>query len=174
MADFTKEDKVEKVMGKYFDVGVHRVKIKVITFDKMDDGREFADIFVEGADGQEDNSRVWFHTAPAKNYSFNILKGIFVHNAKEENKDKVRKTIDAVNNTDELEEACQGLVGKEAFFEIKEDPVRTYQNAKGETRPSLNKNVYGYEPTVKTQPAPSTKAAEEAGGEDIELSNIPF
>jgi len=173
MATFTPEHKEEKSMN-YFEVGVHKVKIKTVIFGETEDKKEFAEFTVYNDSGQEGTARLWFTTDKALGYSFGIVRGIFVHNASEDNRDKVRKTIDEIKDTKELETACQKLADKECWYEISEDPVRRYTNAKGEQRPSLNKNVYGYSPSPKTVTPISTDAAKEAGAEDVELSDIPF
>lgn len=151
MANFTNEHKKEQT-GNYFGEGIHKVQISEVVFDKESDGREYAEITVVDPDNGErtDKARLWFHTDGAIGYSFNIFKGIFVHNAPEGKKDETRAALDAMNGTDDLEKACKVLKGKEAWYQVAKSPTRTYTDKAGNTKPSFDKNITGYEPTPKT------------------------
>lgn len=148
MADFTDEHKKD-MNSNFFEEGVHKVKITRIEFGETDSGKEYAEFGVKDEQGREDNARVWFTTDKAMNFSFNIIRGIFVHNAPAGKKDEIRTSIDNLKDTTELEKACKVLMGKEAWFSVYKDPSRTYQNDKGETKNSFNKNIYGYEPSPR-------------------------
>lgn len=175
---FTDEHKKEMAMGEYFELGVHRVLIMLVEFGKTDNDKEYVEFTVTDGDTEtkEGKARLWFTTDKAGQYAFNTIRGIFVHNAGDEaKKEAVRKKIDAVKDTAELEKVCQLLIGKEAWYEVAEDPKRTYQNDAGETKPSLNKNITGYEPTVKkTESAPQTVSAPAKGDDSEELMPKDF
>lgn len=148
--------------GKYFEEGVHLVRISTVTLDKTKDGKEFMEFGVVGTsdeDEREDSVRFWFSSDGAINFSFNRIREIFVHNAPESDKDKTRAKFDAIADTEKLEAACiKVLVGKEAWLKVEQNPERTYVNAAGETKNSFDKNLTGYEPKPKSvttgDPAP--------------------
>jgi hypothetical protein len=152
---FTDETKqVKEFNDNYFGYGVHRVQIAKVTLDETTDGKEFMEIEVVGADGQEDSARVWFTSDKAANYSFSILHQIVIHNTPEDKRDVMRANLDALPDTPALAKLCQGLIGKECWFTKYVDPERTYQDKQGNTRQSVNKNVYGYEPKLKPELLP--------------------
>lgn len=161
MVKFSDKDKQE--MGEFFELGIHKVEIATVIFDKTEDGREFVDFEVVDPETntKEASARLWFHTAGARKYSFNTIRTIFVHNAAEDKKQKIREKVDAVKDTKELDELCQSLVGKEAWLQVYEDPNRTYRvrdkdgNETGEVKPSINRDITGYEPQPKKISAPT-------------------
>ena len=170
MVKFSDEHKKE-LSNDYFEIGVHKVQIMLVNFGKTDDGKEYVEFTVTDPETQtkEGTARLWFTTDKAIGYTFNIIRGIFVHNSPEDKKQAIREKVDAVKDTTELDKLCQLLIGKEAWYEISEDETRTYQNDKGETKPSLNKNITGYEPTpkkVSAPAAPETNAAPVSDGDD--------
>jgi hypothetical protein len=152
------DDHKKEINNDYFEIGIHKVQIMLVVFSKTDDGREYVEFTVTDPETQtkEGKARLWFTTDKAIGYTFNAIRGIFVHNSPEDKKEAIRKKVDAVKDTDELDKLCQLLVGKEAWYEISEDDIRTYQNEKGETKSSLNKNITGYKPTPRKIKAPTT------------------
>lgn len=149
MATFNDSHK-EEMGGKYFEQGVHKVTILLIEADKTDDGKEYFEVTVGNDDGAEGSARLWFHTDGSIKYSFNTLRNIFVHNAKTEaDKEKMRKKVDALKNTDELEKACAMLIGKECWYEVYENKERKFIGNDGKERYSYDRNIYGYEPKAK-------------------------
>ena len=115
-------------------------------------GKEYVEFTVIGKNEEEDTARVWFTTPAATNYSFNVIRQIIVHNTKEENKDKARKAVDAVKTTQELVDLLnEKCLGGELWFTKYYNPTRTYENKAGETKRSVDKNVYGYEPKEKPE-----------------------
>lgn len=167
MATFNDSHK-EEMSGNYFDQGVHKIKIGAVIFDTTDDGKEFAEFTVVGTDSDKDErvgtARVWFTTDAAIHYSFNMIRSIFVHNAPKDKKDKARAAIDGLKDTEELEQACQHLVGKEAWYSVYENPERTYTDQDGKLRNSFDRNIYGYEPK------PRTVSGNPEGVEDVDMS----
>lgn len=149
----------EEQGGEYFELGVHEVVILEVNFDKTQDDKEYVDFTVtDETQTKQGTARLWFTTDGAIKYTFNIIRGIFVHNAPDDTKDAIRKKVDGVKDTDELAKLCQLLVGKTAWYEVSEDATRTYMKD-GVTKPSLNKNITGYKPTPKKVSAPATEAA---------------
>lgn len=151
---FTDDNKQVKEMGDYngFSFGVHKVTIGQIELGETDSGKEYVEVTVMGENGEEDTARVWFTTDKAANYSFNILRQIYVHNAPEKDKDAARDTMDAVKDTEELvAKLNEKLVGGECWFTKYYDPQRSYLDASGNTRRSVNKNIYGYEPKPRPE-----------------------
>lgn len=141
--------------SNWFGFGVHKVQIAEIGLGHTDDDKEFVEIGVVGENGEEDTARVWFTTDKAANYSFNVLRQIYVHNAPEDKKDAARDAMDGVKDTEDLVDKLQEkLLGGECWFTKYPDPQRTYQGTDGQTRPSINKNVYGYEPKLRPELLP--------------------
>lgn len=144
--------------------GVSKVQISAIGLDHTDDNKEFVEVEVVGANGEEDSSRLWFTSDKAANFSFNVLRQIYVHNAPEEVKEAARETMDAVKTTEELVEKLQEkLLGGECWFTKYYDPSRTYTTDSGTFR-SVNRNVFGYEPKLRTDLMPQ----EAAGGTAVD------
>lgn len=160
MAEFTQEHKEEFEQKKYFEEGVHKVKILSVKLGRTngvteESMKEYMEFEVEGEEGQEDSARLWFTTDKAINYSFNIVRGIFVHNAPKANKERARELVDQIPNTQKLEELCQTLVGKECWFSVYKNMSRPYTNKDGETKYSYDRNITGYEPKpreISTEP----------------------
>lgn len=152
MVKFSDEHK-EESQGNFFGQGVHKVLIMLVEFGKTDDDKEFGEFTVVDPenDDRQDRVRLWFTTDKAVKFSFSTLRNIFVHNAPEDKKDSVREKFNALEDTKQLEEACQKtLIGKECWYTVYEDPERTYTNDKGEVKNSYNRNIYGYEPKPRT------------------------
>lgn len=155
MADFTEEDKVERQGGKFFDEGIHEVKVGQVVFDKMDDGREYAEftVFDPEDNDRTASTRFWFHTSGARSYAFGQIRNMFVHNAPEADKEKVREKFNKIKNTAELEAAIEKvLVGQAAQVWLQVYQDGTYKKD-GEDKPSYNRDIFGYKPQPKQTPA---------------------
>lgn len=167
-----KEEKSHNM--EYFREGIHKVTITAVIGGTTDNGKEYIEFLVVGDEGQEGDARLWFTTDKAIGYTFNIVRGIFVHNTKEANRDAIRKKVDAVENSDELIELCQILVDMkvEAWYEVVKSD-RTYVNASGETKNSYDRNIYGYEPKTKEVAAvEATFGTVTTGGTDDIPTNL--
>lgn len=160
------DDMKKEISNNYFSEGVHKVKIGSVHF-VTDNGKEYAEFLVVGDEGQEGTARVYF-TEKAATYSFNTIRGIFVHNSPESSKDKTRDAINAIEDTETLEKQCQKLIGKECWYMVQKSD-QTYVNNNGETKNSYNKNIYHYEPKMK-ESAPDVSGAKYATSE-AELNN---
>lgn len=154
---FNDESKAVKEFAdsNYFGYGVHHVHIGAVdrgfTGDDPENGKEYFEITVLGDNEEEDTARVWFSSDKAANYSFNVLRQIAVHNAPEDQKDAMRDTVDAVADTEELLKVLnEKVVGGDCWFTKYQSPDRTYKAADGTVRKSVDKNVYGYEPKLRT------------------------
>lgn len=155
--------------GNWFGFGVHKVNIGMIELSPADAEKEYIEITVVGDDEEEDTARVWFTSEKAANYSFNVLRGIYVHNAPEAAKDAARETMDAVQDTTEfVAKLNEKLIGGECWFTKYLDPTRTYIAADGTTKQSVNKNIYGYEP--KLRPALLPKEAPTSGNTTVDAA----
>lgn len=171
MVNFKEDHKRE--LASFFPEGIHKVKITSVELGKTQDEKEYMEFGL--AQGMyEDKARVWFTTDKAIGYSFNVIRGIFVHNAGADKKDKAREAFDKIESTEDLEKVCQGLIGKECWFSVFEDPNRTYQNSAGETRNSLNKNIYGYEPTVRLAKPTNVPVSTESSDEPFKGDGSEF
>lgn len=141
--------------GNWLGFGVHKVKIGMIERGETESGKEYIEVTVLGENEEEDTARVWFTSDKAANYSFNVLRQIYVHNAPEDKKDAARSTFDAVKDTEEVVKLYnEKLIGGECWFTKYPDPERTYTNANGEIKQSINKNIMGYEPKLRTDLLP--------------------
>lgn len=152
--------------ANYFTEGVHKVKIDGGLLDKMDDGREYIEIGVVGDDGEEDNVRFWLHTEASAKYTIRTLQGIAVHNAKEDDKEKVRQFFTGEFDDKKIRAVLDKLEGKEAWYSLQKSN-RTYQNAQGETKHSYDRNLTGYEP----KPRSMTVDELLEGSEKVEISD---
>ena len=151
MADFTDEHKTES--GNFFPEGIHKVAIVAVTGGVNENEKEFIEFTVEGTNGEEGNARMWFTTDKAIKFTFNTIRGIFVHNALEAKKDEAREMVNKVKNSEELVALCaKVLIGKEAFYQVEQSDY-TYTNAAGEMKQGYNRNLYGYEPTPRKKTA---------------------
>jgi hypothetical protein len=142
---------------KYFGYGVHSVKISDVTLGEAGD-KEYIEVTVVDPEDLEitDSARVWFTSDKAVNYSFNVLRQIFVHCAPEAKKDEAREMFNKIGDTDTLAQIMEKCIGRQIWFTKYIDPERTYTDQQGNVRPSVNKNVMGYEPKLKPELLPKT------------------
>lgn len=175
--EFNDEIKKELTTSKYFDYGIHKVKIVSFNLDTTDDGREFVEVFfVDPEDEEREGSaRVWFSTEKGSNYSFNVLRSIYVHNAPEAKKDAARNNFNKVPNTTAMVELLnKNLGGKEMWYAKYLDPQRTYMGNDGITRQSVNHNIYGWEPDIDPELMPKRgEKANDSITEDDVTSTFP-
>jgi hypothetical protein len=152
---FTDEilENVDRQPSKYFDIGTHKVKIGLVNSGMTDAGKEYMEFTVFDPEDEDrtGTARLWFSSEKAAGYSVGIISTIFVHNTAEEKREALKAALKKLNDTDALLDIAQKkLIGKEAFYVVEEDPVRTYTNKEGVTMPSINRNIYGYEMKSKT------------------------
>jgi hypothetical protein len=167
---FTDDNKqVKEFENNWLDFGVHEVIIGLVELGQTDAGQEYLEITVIGPNDEEDTARVWFTTDKAANYSFNVMRQIYVHNAPEAKKDQARQTFDKVADTQQLEELMQKLVGKgKCWFSKYPSPTRTYTAQDGTVKKSIDKNVYGYKPKEHPELLPKDSEAAKKDGVTIE------
>ena len=173
---FTDEHKTVKEFsdGNWFDYGLHKVQIGQIELGETDNGKEFIEFTLLGENEEEDTARVWFTTDAAINFSINVLRQIFIHNAPEAKKDEARDMFDAVGDTTELVKLLNDkLVGGECWFTKYQDPTRTYVAQDGSTRKSVNKNIYGYEPKLRPELIPKRDDVVDLNDDNSIANNIP-
>lgn len=153
--DFSAEDKEVQEYSDRIEFGVHTVQALGFGAGATEDGKEYIEVGVVTKDGVEDKARVWF-TGGAAKISFNVLRQIAVHNAKDEDqKAKARDAVDGVKNTDELADLMnKNVMGGELWLTKYYDATRTYENAQGQKRRSINTNIYGYQPKLKPELMP--------------------
>lgn len=149
---FSDEDKEVKDFTETIPFGVHEVQFTGAIAGETDAGKDFIEIGVVAKDGLEDSARLWF-VGGASNISFNTANQVAVHQGKdEEEKVTIRERVEAVNDSQELVDILNDVCASgKLWFSKYYDPKRTYQNQKGETRQSINKNIYGYEPKAKPE-----------------------
>lgn len=175
MADFNDEHKAER--GKYFEEGVHKVEIIGVEGGTNDNGKEYIEFKVGGADGEEGTARMWFTTDKAIGFTFDTIRTIFVHNAKEGKKEEAREMVNKVKNSDELVKLCAtALNGKEAWYVVERSDY-TYTNAAGEQKQGYNRNLYGYEPKPRQPKVPTAEelmqGLKDDGAEPFSSEDIP-
>lgn len=170
MADFNQETKKEVSNNQYFGEGVHVVTILGITSDTSTD-KEFWKVELEGENGEEGDARLYW-TEKAAPYSFNTIRQIFVHNTVDANKDKIRATVDATNNTAELLKLSQSLIGKKAWYKVEKSGGQ-YLGSDGTMKDSYNKNLFGYEPKMKKVTADDL-ISQSTPAEQTDIDAIPF
>lgn len=160
--DFDDDTKKVQEFKETIPFGVSEVQFNGAIADQTDAGKEFIEIGVVNKEGLEDTARLWFVSEQSGNISFNTARQILVHAAKDEKaKAAVRDLADAVKDSQELCDLMNDkLAGAKFWFTKYYDASRTYE-ANGQTRKSINKNVYGYEPRLKPELMP--KPANEDG-----------
>lgn len=166
-------DNAKKELNQFMGEGVHKVTILGVLPGKSENtGSEYFEFGIQSEDGIMGEVRVYW-TEKAEQYSFNTIRDIFVHNAKEENKEKVRAMVDAVKDTDELLKLCQdNLEGKEAWYKVEKSGTQ-YTNQNGELKDSYNRNLYGYEPKMKNV-SDDQILKDIENGTPVDVSEIPF
>lgn len=156
---FNDEDKeVREFSANFFKYGVHKVQISRVTLDETDAGKEFVEFEVVDPENGEitDTARCWF-VGGATNISFNTIRQIILHNVPEARRDEMAGKVDSAPDTVALVGICQGLIGKECWFTKYPSPDRTYTAKDGTTKPSIDKNVLGYEPKLREDLLPEQK-----------------
>jgi hypothetical protein len=151
MVNFSDEDKAE-MQSNYFAEGIHKVKIGAFEFATTDKGQEYAEftVYDPAQDERQASVRFWFTKPGGRKYAFNILRGIFVHNAPEDKKDATREKFNSITNTQELEKACNMLAGKECWLQVYADG--TYES-QGKLKTNYARDIFGYEPSPKPSQA---------------------
>lgn len=153
MVKFTKDHKEEMNNVDYFKEGIHPVKVLLVGLGKTSNDKEYIEFTVVGSGSEEAKVKLWLSTDGAIKYTFNIIRGIFVHNASTDaKKEEIRKKVDAIEDDEALEKACQMLIGKDCWLQVSRSD-RTYINKAGETKNSYDNDLYGYEPKPKTPSA---------------------
>jgi hypothetical protein len=143
------EHKAEITNKAFFEEGIHEVKILLVELATTNDDKEYIEFTVTNDEGtQEGTARFWFTTDKAALYSFNSIRSIFVHNVPEEKKQATRDKVNAILTTEQLAKACLNLIGQQCWYQVSRSS-RTYVTATGETRYSLDKDIYGYKPSPK-------------------------
>lgn len=155
--EFQAEDKEVREFAESIPFGVSEVHFAGAVADATDAGKDFIEVAIISEDGVEDTARLWF-TGGAVNISFNTARQIAVHQGQtEEEKQKIRDRFDKVKDSQELADVLNDVCGNggKLWFTKYYDPTRTYQNGQGQTRKSINKNIYGYEPKLKPELMPA-------------------
>ncbi|MGI9028170.1 MAG: hypothetical protein ACR2FM_05030 [Candidatus Saccharimonadales bacterium] len=149
---FSDEDKEVREFTESIPFGVHEVQFTGADAGETDAGKDFIEIGVVTKDGIEDSARLWF-VGGASGISFNTAHAIAVHQGKDDKeKADIRDRIEAVADSQELVDVLNDVCASgKLWFSKYFDPKRTYQNQSGETRQSINKSVYGYEPKEKLE-----------------------
>lgn len=155
---FTEEDKEVKEFKESISFGVHKVQFLGATAEETDAGKDFIAVGIVSEDGIEDEARLWF-VGGASNISFNTLRAIVVHNAKEADKEKAGAEADACKDTQELADLLIKYLegGGELWYTKFYDPKRTYTTDNGTFR-SINKNIYSYPPKSRPDLMPNPEA----------------
>lgn len=161
---FNDENKaVKEFNNDYFSFGIHEVQMQLFTVETNDNGNEYLEVGVVGKDSEEDSVRLYL-TEKAANYTFNTMRQIFVHIAPEDKREEAGKLIDAVKDSDELIKLLNDkALGGKCWYTKYYDPKTTYVNKAGETKRSVNTNIYGYEPKPRPELMPDTGAPSVGG-----------
>ena len=152
---FNDDDKEVREFAETMPFGITVVQVTGALADQTEKGVDFIEVGVVAENGVEDSAKLFF-TGGASNISFNTLRQIAVHCAEtEEAKEAARQRVDAVKDGDELAAVISELcTGKQIWFTKYYDAKgRTFTNEHG-TFKSINKNVLGYEPKLKTELMP--------------------
>ena len=178
MVKFGDEDKQEiaPVTNGFFDEGVYPVQIVSVLGGVTDKGSEFFEFELTDDDGREGKARLYF-TDASKKYSFNTIRGIFVHNTAEEKRDAVRERVNACEDTKDLLKICEALRGKSAWLLVQYTGDTYTSDKTGKVYKNVNRNLYHYEPSFTPTPVadePSTSTAKDTmgGGDEVTDENV--
>lgn len=145
----------------WLDFGVHKVQIMLVGSGQTDSGTDFIEFVVVGPNEEEEKARLWL-TDKSEPYTFATLKGIYTHCAPEAKKEDARLELEKCKDYDEVVELFnKRCIGKQIWFTKYLDPKRTYINTAGETKRSVNTNVYGYEPKERPELMPNGMSADD-------------
>lgn len=142
--------------GNYFDFGVHAVKIGMVEPGVHgDEEKEYIEFTLLGPNEEEDTARLWF-TEKAGKYSFNTMREIAVHNAKDADKEKARNAMDNCVTVEDLAKVFNDkVVGGECWFTVYPSKTRTYTGNDGTLKKSIDKNIYGWQPKPREDLLPN-------------------
>ena len=157
--------------GQWLGFGVHEVQIMLIDMGELDSGTEYMEFTVVGKSDEEERVRLWI-TDKSEKYTFATLKSIYTHCAPEDKKEAAKEALDKCKDYDEVLALLQKCIGKQVWITKYPDPSRTYTNSQGETKRSINTNIYGYEPKLREDLMPKDDQKEELnktfpGAEDV-------
>lgn len=152
---FSDEDKQVREFKESMPFGVSEVQFVGAAPGETANGKEYVEVGIVNKDGVEDSVKLFF-VGGAANISFNTLRDVAVHIAKDDAaKEKTRQLIDGVADVDELcstlNELCAS--GQIWFTKYYDAQGRTFTNQYG-TFKSINKNIYGWEPKLKPELMP--------------------
>lgn len=152
---FQTGDKDVAERKEYLPFGINKARFVGATASETEAGKDYIEIAVATEAGIEDSARVWF-VGKAAPYSFQTVQQIIVHSVKSDSdKEKARQAVEACNDSDELADLLnKKCVGAEVWVTKYYDPSRTYTNANGELKKSVNTNIYGYAPKLKPELMP--------------------
>lgn len=170
--NLTDEDLATRGDTKYFSEGIHEVAIVKAERGKHN-GKEYVEFKLEGENGETDTARLWFTTDKSAKYALSIMAGVAVHNKDSEaEKEGVRSAFKKITDTDQVDNKFLAkFEGMVAFFQVAKSDTRTYTDASGETKPSYDKNIYGYRPKEKVDHIAEAKAEML---KPIDPNEIPF
>lgn len=164
----------------YLGVGSHNVVVSSVELIKANSGTLGMKFNVENSDGRG-NATMWLSEA-ALPYTIENVSRLMVHNAPEGKKDEVRVFMANVNSAKEifsivaetLKTRAKKNLAFEAVLNVTEDKSgRTYTNAQGEVKPSLNSSIQTWHPKETVV----EKVIETTGGtkvDDKDGVEIPF
>jgi hypothetical protein len=152
---FNDEDKEVREFAETLPFGVNKVNLLLAEAGQTEAGKDYIELNFVSEQGIEDKARVWF-VGKASNISFNTLLALAIHNqSTDKAKEEMRQAFESLADSEELcnllnEKCMNGEFWVTKYY----DPERTYQNNQGQTRRSINKNIYGYEPKLKPELMP--------------------
>ena len=157
---------------QFLGVGVHEVKIVEMELTKADTGTLGIKFDVENEEGQNMVS-MWL-SPKALPYTIRNISRLIIHNTPEDKKEKAKEFLAKIDSAEKIYEvACEKLMGAKAFLQVKESETRTYTNAHGETKASLDRSLLSYKPVEKKTDV--QKVAEVMASDDeLDLGDIPF
>lgn len=155
----------------WLDFGVHEVQIMLVESGQTDSGTDFIEFTLVGPNEEEERARVWL-TEKSEKYTFATLKSIYTHCAPEDKKEAAREELEKCKDYDEVVELFnKRCIGKQIWFTKYPDPTRTYINSQGETKQSINTNIYGYAPKPRDDLLPQKDTVHDVSDEDLKNVN---
>lgn len=172
MVKIPAEAKEEITYTEYLPEGIHEVKVVSITPEVNANDKEYFEFTVENEEGAIGTAKLYMSEKAIK-YSVNTIRGIFVHNTVEKNKDAIRDRVNACETTEELLKLSQSLIGKQCWYS-KFPNGQTYTNQAGEVRNSFDTNISHFEPKAPAPKSREDEVNELLGGDKADTSEVPF
>lgn len=173
----TLEEQLDRTGGNnYFSVGIHEVEIAKVELRKFPSGSRA--IVITVSDGTAEAETFHWLSEKALPYTIDRIGKILIHNTKEENKETLRTALKKINSASKLFESISSekkpITGFKCWLRVQESETQTYTDKNGVERPSIERDIFGYEPKMNKQSQVKEMLESGETKSDIDLDDIPF